>query len=148
VLKFQSTRPQGARQAIRICAFTSVSCFNPRARRGRDLSLMADDFREIGFNPRARRGRDKAKSTTSTATVCFNPRARRGRDVMSRSGTTRSKSFNPRARRGRDLHHGSSGEGFGYVSIHAPAGGATVSLRVVFFDRYRFNPRARRGRDH
>ena len=33
-------------------------CFNPRARRGRDVSLMPDMSLLDGFNPRARRGRD------------------------------------------------------------------------------------------
>jgi len=39
------------------------------------------------------------------------------------------------------LHH------LQFVSIHAPAWGATSNLTVQFTDLPRFNPRARMGRD-
>ncbi len=35
-----------------------MSSFNPRARRGRDMSIVPFPVSTIGFNPRARRGRD------------------------------------------------------------------------------------------
>ena len=33
-------------------------CFNPRARDGRENSLLANNYNNIGFNPRARDGRE------------------------------------------------------------------------------------------
>ncbi len=98
---------------------------------------------------------------------CFNPRARGGRDTFNAISSRVSCCFNPRARGGRDADCGRLA-GTRTVSIHAPAGGATV----VFHDyesfvkfqstrprgarlchaqrtsrRTRFNPRARGGRD-
>ena len=78
--------------------------------------------------------------------------------------------FNPRAREGRDGQEFVDSDGKVYVSIHAPARGATLkySIRVhkdrmfqstrprgarlpynhgALHDRARFNPRAREGRD-
>ena len=57
----------------------------------------------------------------------FDPRARRGRDTVDRFLGYSDTRFDPRARRGRDLlvSHWKTPS----VSIHAPAGGATVSKR-------------------
>ena len=61
----------------------------------------------------------------------FNPRARRGRDFSPILGGIGISSFNPRARRGRDCS-GSWVQVEGYVSIHAPAGGATLSSVTAY----------------
>ncbi len=54
---FQSTRPRGARR--RPCEPWRIrSCFNPRARVGRDTGSPVTTARTIRFNPRARVGRD------------------------------------------------------------------------------------------
>jgi len=61
-LKFQSTRPQGARRQRRRggeCA----GGFNPRARRGRDAAMRQLEDELLRFNPRARRGRDHQITT-------------------------------------------------------------------------------------
>ena len=57
---------------------------------------------------------------------CFNPRARGGRDALLKDGESVSYSFNPRARGGRDVETFIVLDGI-MVSIHAPAGGATVA---------------------
>ena len=57
-LKFQSTRPQGARRARRYNSVPFALSFNPRARRGRDRGGFPSGSRNRSFNPRARRGRD------------------------------------------------------------------------------------------
>src|SRR5690554_3783168 len=79
-----------------------TSCFNPRAREGRDIWLGSLLLQVTSFNPRAREGRDSyiiagfgvdqvsihapAKGATffafRTGAIhpCFNPRAREGRD--------------------------------------------------------------------
>jgi len=54
--------------------------------------------------------------------------------------------FNPRARTGRDPRYNQLVERL-QVSIHAPARGATSTLRSSSAASLRFNPRARTGRD-
>ena len=99
------------------------------------------------FNPRARVGRDLVRSALLAAAHCFNPRARVGRDSAHRPACCRSESFNPRARVGRDGRGASPSLVYAVfqstrprgarqlprleltsgaaVSIHAPAWGAT-----------------------
>jgi len=77
---FQSTRPRGARQRYFQYQSRSDTCFNPRARVGRDMP--DEGLVPIGgcFNPRARVGRDYAIEYEVSLRDCFNPRARVGRD--------------------------------------------------------------------
>ena len=76
---FQSTRPRGAR--LKATSDTSLwLSFNPRARGGRDYTVLTLTEDVAGFNPRARGGRD-TRSRRSQSKLCrFNPRARGGRD--------------------------------------------------------------------
>ena len=81
-----------------------VSCFNPRARDGRDLSSRYRPHRGTSFNPRARDGRDarhQPRDSPNRVSIhapvmdaisldelarlvaSFNPRARDGRDIIS-----------------------------------------------------------------
>ena len=143
---FQSTRPHGARRgptplhrfagAVSIHApargatfatttpTLSRSCFNPRARTGRDLHRSRHAPLAHRFNPRARTGRDllqglahlehavsihaPARGATrrswraSGRWWSFNPRARTGRDPKRWRRRRPSAGFNPRARTGRD----------------------------------------------
>jgi len=142
--------------------------FNPRARGGRDFFCHRKKIRnrevsihapaggatklEVtrtflldGFNPRARGGRDSIFLWSGGGTLCFNPRARGGRDhnLYVWSG---KRCFNPRARGGRDIHV-AVGSGKSRVSIHAPAGGATLLWSRGGRSSLCFNPRARGGRD-
>jgi len=79
---FQSTRPHGARHAQFQLLFGGLavsihapargatyaqalhrvmaSCFNPRARTGRDVNATRARIKSLSFNPRARTGRDCA----------------------------------------------------------------------------------------
>ena len=70
-------------------------------------------------------GATKIVPAAFISTMSFNPRARGGRDAPGRDFLTTRYSFNPRARGGRDLNPGMNAQKGG-VSIHAPAGGATV----------------------
>ena len=102
------------------------SCFNPRAREGRDRQATYKAALSGGFNPRAREGRDSATVSDLQFDDGFNPRAREGRDAVGevrempllvfqstrprgarhkRNDSTegRLQSFNPRAREGRDF---------------------------------------------
>jgi len=99
--KFQSTRPRGARQC--------------------DPAAVA---KECMFQSTRPRGARRYKIAFKPARSCFNPRARGGRDL------------------------GASSTGIAvFVSIHAPAGGATFRLCCSCFKFHCFNPRARGGRD-
>ncbi len=142
---FQSTRPHGARRWL-LVVLSTRSCFNPRARTGRDPDSAARRRPSPRFNPRARTGRDGCRSWGPRRRTRFNPRARTGRDStmtcvhycsfpfqstrphgarpIPPTSTHAVGSFNPRARTGRDI--GNS----------APHSSQTC-----------FNPRARTGRD-
>ena len=78
--RFQSTRPQGARPGRRSW-YVPVSCFNPRARRGRDRQGIGVFFySKVSIHAPAR-GATGGSITTSDMWR-FNPRARTGRDVL------------------------------------------------------------------
>jgi len=124
------------------------SCFNPRAREGRDNSGVAKMIFPGWFqSTRPRRARPDivccrrhiypvsihapAKGATHTLVcyialnLCFNPRAREGRDAQN---------FNIELK-------------LLTVSIHAPAKGATPGSSSHGWFDVCFNPRAREGRD-
>ena len=146
-IKFQSTRPRGARRP-RAWQPWPGACFNPRAHAGRDLRCFSVFMAPTSFNPRAHAGRDPTDTTTDTARYRFNPRAHAGRDPTSaRSPTWRTfqstrprgarhrsisrlrdeiDGFNPRAHAGRDLL-GRAARRDAQVSIHAPTRGATFA---------------------
>jgi len=77
---FQSARPHGARQLRRPHAlrFDIVSIHAPRM--GRSGSSTVWCWRITCFNPRARMGRDSNGGSASAVSNGFNPRARMGRD--------------------------------------------------------------------
>ena len=83
-------------------------------------------------------------SMTSTFQSTRPRRARRLR--ICRPADVTGVRFNPRARGGRDLSLKSIHTNL-LVSIHAPAEGATKSLRSIGTTCRSFNPRARGGRD-
>ena len=95
------------------------------------------------FNPRARGGRDLTTRWRLPA-QCFNPRARGGRDVKVHHLAMIAK-FQSTRPRGARLYEEAAAL-IGYVSIHAPAGGATATGNRLNENKS-FNPRARGGRD-
>ena len=68
----------------------------------------------------------------------FNPRPRRGGDFPSLSGRLANGGFNPRPRRGGDRRCGSSCRRCRPVSIHAPAGGATIACLLAIWLSIKF----------
>ena len=105
--------------------------FNPRARDGRDTGAQSKASPSTCFNPRARDGRDHSWSTLWPRQSCFNPRARDGRDQWSYVFYSRFTCFNPRARDGRDVDNGGWRHGAIQVSIRAPVMGATPAQFLV-----------------
>ena len=107
-LKFQSTRPRGARPAgqVELCAHPAVSIHAPAW--GATCAHSGDRVGCRRFNPRARVGRDIETTGKPGGQACFNPRARVGRDMYKQPEYDRLVK----------------------VSIHAPAWGATITGRA------------------
>ena len=121
---FQSTRPHGARLETGTPS-DSASCFNPRARTGRDwvwISILC--MAKVSIHAPARGATTESPEYIGKNNG-FNPRARTGRDATPQRPLTSLFRFNPRARTGRD---GGDDESIAcdWVSIHAPARGATL----------------------
>ncbi len=123
-IKFQSTRPRGARLALaeRFYNLMIVSIHAPARGATAGVSRKISDKR--CFNPRARAGRDVGDSYfPSISNVSIHAPARGATHPLL-----------------RPAHRG-------IVSIHAPARGATPKPWNIHVDNFRFNPRARAGRD-
>ena len=105
-VRFQSTRPRGARRkdsvaTLDVCMFQST---RPRGARPYPQRLHAPAL--PGFNPRARVGRDPAPNASSRQRLPFqSTRPRGARHDLIASGNNLN-GFNPRARVGRDWRHG------------------------------------------
>jgi len=79
------------------------TCFNPRAREGRDKSIGSNLLAISAFQS-TRPGRARRLfRRVAIDLLCFNPRAREGRDFCCSIEIVDCKSFNPRAREGRDM---------------------------------------------
>ena len=124
------------------------TCFNSRAREGRDRYLFGAGVAVATFQftrPRGARPFSRpqarvpdcvsihapARGATVTKFVfialgSFNSRAREGRDHCTRVFTERGWGFNSRAREGRDFRLVHRRRRIAAVSIHAPARGATL----------------------
>ncbi len=149
--QFQSTRPCGARRP-RHWLTAARSCFNPRARAGRDerrqglrragqVSIHAPvrgatvhrqrfNLETGGFNPRARAGRDSLRSRRWASPRSFNPRARAGRDSRASQQLATSEAFQSTRPCGARPSTPSCQESTRPVSIHAPVRGATSVRRA------------------
>ncbi len=108
------------------------SCFNPRARMGRDLlpKLRQNRIRKFQ-STRPHGARPPSSSKGHRRYPSFNPRARMGRDILDLVICGGETGFNPRARMGRDLR-GMGRVDLRAVSIHAPAWGATYYQRYWY----------------
>ena len=100
---FQSTRPHGARLAS-IVKSVPFTCFNPRARMGRDVAEV---------------------DVVRVADVSIHAPAWGATLIKVSPSVLIPRRFNPRARMGRDGSITRIFLQFGDVSIHAPAWGAT-----------------------
>ena len=105
--------PAGGATSCACFSDVAPECFNPRARRGRDLRVQFNYTNQISFNPRARRGRDSVIAFI-VALVVVSIHAPAGGATPCRIAAS---------------------PGPVRVSIHAPAGGATRRVVCVFFGK-------------
>ena len=144
--KFQSTLPRRERHAFRHSIIYYIQYFNPRSRGGSDLNdflvaLFSGVFQSTlprrerrrenrlaqfssYFNPRSRGGSDAENASSNSGNRHFNPRSRGGSDPVSIFLMPVLFHFNPRSRGGSDLIS-TYATCTTYISIHAPAEGAT-----------------------
>ncbi len=149
---FQSTLPRGERRLqLRFSRWGIRISIHAPARGATYLPCVTGHYRSISihapargatqrtrgekrslpyFNPRSREGSDNAAHPRRCAGGDFNPRSREGSDhtVLDRNITVED--FNPRSREGSDRSGKDTG-GRSYISIHAPARGATFSSASV-----------------
>ena len=144
---FQSTHPRGVRPR-RPTHRTGFHGFNPRTRVGCDRNADSRTKRHDrvsihapawGATRPVPRPCDRAKS--------FNPRTRVGCDRLIEPFATFFIRFNPRTRVGCDWYVPYRLLWDDWVSIHAPAWGATLSCRLMSGLSASFNPRTRVGCD-
>ena len=77
----------------------------------------------------------------------FNPRSREGSDPCEKEIRAVWSYFNPRSREGSDESFRSSILTLCWISIHAPARGATINVHQRVRFSWYFNPRSREGSD-
>ncbi len=146
--EFQSTHPRGVRHDGSTYDRQYALGFNPRTRGGCDYRFfrlqILDQFR---FNPRTRGGCDIGTGISSGMPYGFNPRTRGGCDPthsLLSGWYSRFQSTHPRGVR---RFPSASQRRNTRVSIHAPAGGATVFFSMIDTSPPSFNPRTRGGCD-
>ncbi len=100
--------------------------FDATVKSGEKAKLMEKNNRNAKFQSTRPHGARHFHNGEGSYTGSFNPRARVGRDTTSALHEVVTTGFNPRARMGRDprLEIQWSSD---FVSIHAPAWGATVN---------------------
>ena len=124
--RFQSTRPHGARPAVRPGRRGRDSGFNPRARMGRDQAqLIAALGVELFQSTRPHGARLSFAEQIAFFRQFQSTRPHGARPCHRRPGPPGPR-FNPRARMGRDALICGCTWLRRAVSIHAPAWGATV----------------------
>ena len=142
--------------------------FNPRSREGSDCSncgahldhgisihapargatdsLAPDDPPYIAFQSTLPRGERLLELRRTFRPRHFNPRSREGSDFSRTILPAREAYFNPRSREGSDLLPFLFSDRF-WISIHAPARGATSVISCTGGFISDFNPRSREGSD-
>ena len=117
----------------------------PRRERLKDAG-KSRDRRRVSIHAPAK-GATLQQCTLTSRALCFNPRSREGSDAEQNAERTCSTSFNPRSREGSDGESEDGRAGKNYVSIHAPAKGATRFGQRRAVAIWSFNPRSREGSD-
>ena len=125
VQQFQSTLPRGERPETASTPDQRVD-FNPRSRVGSDRVQDHIRITMPNFNPRSRVGSDANLDKAEQINIIFQSTLPRGERRLHRHDSRRGNTdFNPRSRVGSDVSVGDRVLRTGYISIHAPAWGAT-----------------------
>ena len=145
--KFQSTHPRGVRRLPAFAAdlFPDVSIHAPAW--GATRAQIFAARHPVCFNPRTRVGCDPSPALTRPPYRLFqstHPRGVRRNPASSRASPSRFQSTHPRGV--RQARHGREQVDV-WVSIHAPAWGATADGRAARRAHRSFNPRTRVGCD-
>ena len=143
--QFQSTLPRRERRKDRVQGLFTHSFQSTLPRRERRY-IHVVGMRSLHFNPRSREGSDLSDMATSISISPFQSTLPR-RERQSRNLHPASiANFNPRSREGSDEEIKCEECDF-YISIHAPAKGATLGQLFLFWGHTDFNPRSREGSD-
>ena len=121
--------------------------FNPRPRAGGDFAFSYFSTFRQSFNPRPRAGGDLMLWYRKNSQCRFNPRPRAGGDVTQLTSFAPTLQFQSTPPRGGRRYKGEHTTRPKFVSIHAPARGATNGLSKCTSRFLRFNPRPRAGGD-
>ena len=147
ISSFQSTLPRGERpiasaNSLAFLVFQSTLPRGERQKRGIRYEAMN------GFQSTLPRGERPHCCISSTFSINFNPRSREGSDGISCRifGFYYFISIHAPARGATQHHHYILSQDM-EISIHAPARGATRLFSGKFFAIFNFNPRSREGSD-
>ena len=109
------------------------SYFNPRSREGSDQAAICVPHILRYFNPRSREGSDRSVCHHAGPDYQFQSTLPRGeRQCNSPANVANIMDFNPRSREGSDVDVPDICDHMQYISIHAPARGATREQALPF----------------
>ena len=112
-----------------LLALLNTRNFNPRSREGSDGPSDVTLLTVPVFQSTLPRGERHLPQTRCPENVYFNPRSREGSDGFFGLFQILSSYFNPRSREGSDVRNLTQHSGRIFISIHAPARGATPLRR-------------------
>ena len=144
--KFQSTLPQGERQADNpmLVSMLAISIHAPA--RGATLP-KTKLFMQCQFQSTLPQGERPSPSFTCPMASKFQSTLPQGERPRLQVPIPYCGNFNPRSRKGSDRPPDTDGRRLAQISIHAPARGATRRRRNAKTNRDYFNPRSRKGSD-
>ena len=144
---FQSTPPRRERPITPLQLQEQINISIHAPAKGATKQQLLKSMVARYFNPRPREGSDLQGLPLFRCYKYFNPRPREGSDCPKWSKRCDPTNFNPRPREGSDAGLSDSERALGYISIHAPAKGATIFIVVSSLKGVYFNPRPREGSD-
>ena len=123
------------------------SDFNPRSRKGSDRKRQLQRMGGSNFNPRSRKGSDDEDDVKIWLQENFNPRSRKGSDPTGRAVEQLLRLFQSTLPQGERLFLIRSTLSAKYISIHAPARGATP-VKILSTNKLPFQSTLPQGERH
>ena len=147
ILSVSIHAPAGGATYYRWIIAGCVKCFNPRSRGGSDKpATHRRETMDVSIHAPAG-GATVFFCPTGIDHGAFQSTLPRGERQCNCGRTPLPTGFNPRSRGGSDCKMAQGHRGKFFVSIHAPAGGATQRRPGLWPQRPGFNPRSRGGSD-